>query len=324
MDRRLPLGVLVSCCYLANPIQGSRAGPLGERVAVSREAPPPPARPAARDTAPEPRHGYFRANGLRFHYVEWGAESATPLLLLHHINSHARTWDHFARSMSRDHRVIALDMRGHGDSDWAGDGKYTAEDYAADVAALVDHLRLPPAIVLGGSTGGRVALVFAAQHPERVTAVIMEDVGAVRPASIAQGWAERLARGDPEFDTVEEWARQLQGQNRRTPFEGFLHDARHGTRPLPNGKLGLKRDPAVQRDLVPLELWHYVERLRAPLLVLIGSESSIVGKDQQDRFRQILPTVELVTIQDAGHIIVHDQPEAFERAVRQFLAQHGL
>lgn len=301
MNRRLLLGALVCC------------GSLMSTMARPHES-----------VAQEPKNGYFESDGLRLHYVEWGAESATPLILLHHINTQARTWDHFARNMSRDYRVIALDMRGHGDSEWAGEGRYTTEDYARDVAALADHLRLRPAIVLGGSTGGRVALVFAAQHPGRARVVIMEDVGAVRPASISRGFTERLARGDPEFDSVEEWARQLQGQNRRTPFEEFLNDARQGTKRLPNGKLGLKRDPAVQRDLVPLELWHYVEQLRAPLMVLIGSESTIVGKDQQDRFLEIRPTIKLVTIPEAGHIIVHDQPEAFERTVREFIAQNGL
>lgn len=267
---------------------------------------------------------YFQVGTLRLHYLEWGARSATPLILLHHVSSHAHTWDQFARRMSRDYRVLALDMRGHGDSQWAGEGNYTTEHYASDVAALVEHLNLERVIVLGGSLGGRVALVYAAQHPQQAAALIMEDVGAVRPPAISQGFADRVAAGDPEFDTVEEWAQHLRGQNRRTPVEFFLQNARHGTKRLPNGKLGLKRDVAIQRDFVPLELWHYVEKVRAPFLLLIGSESTIVGRDQQERFRQIVPNISMVTIQGAGHIIVHDKPEEFEGTVRSFLTSHGL
>lgn len=267
---------------------------------------------------------YFRAGTLRLHYLEWGARSATPLILLHHVSSHAHTWDHFASRMSLDYRVLALDMRGHGDSQWAGVGNYTTEHYASDVAALVEHLNLERVIVLGGSLGGRVALVYAAQHSQRVAALIMEDVGAVRPPAISQGFADRVAAGDPEFDTVEEWAQHLRGQNRRTPMELFLHNARHGTKRLLNGKLGLKRDVAIQLDFVPLELWRYVEKVRAPFLLLIGSESTIVGQDQQERFRQIVPNISIVTIQGAGHIIVHDKPEEFEGTVRGFLTSHGL
>ncbi|MGH7554350.1 MAG: alpha/beta fold hydrolase, partial [Longimicrobiales bacterium] len=195
------------------------------------------------------------------------------------------------------------------------------EDFASDVAALADHLDLRNIIVLGGSTGGRAALVFAAKQPDRVAALIMEDVGAVRPGSIASGFAERRARGDPQFDTVEEWAKQLQGNNQRTPYEMFLHVAQHGTRRMDNGKLGLKRDPAVLADLVALELWNYVEALRAPLLLILGSESTIVGQDQQDRFRAIKPDTRIITIPDAGHIVVHDAPAAFERVVRDFVRE---
>lgn len=271
-----------------------------------------------------PRDQYFHSKGLRLHYLEWGTETAPPLILLHHISSQAHTWDQFAQSMSQQYRVLALDMRGHGDSQWAGEGNYTTEHYASDVATLVDQLNLAQAILLGGSTGGRVALVYAAQHPEKVAALIMEDVGAVRPATISQGFADRVAAGDPEFDTVEEWAEHLRGQNQRTPSEFFLHLARHGTKRLPNGKLGLKRDVAIQRDFVPLELWHYVEQVKAPFMLMIGSESTIVGQDQQKKFRQLVPNINLVTIQEAGHIIVHDKPEEFERTVRDFLTAHGL
>jgi len=271
-----------------------------------------------------PESRYLDAHGLRLHYVEWGNPEGRPLLLLHHVNSHARTWDHFARRMSRDYRVIALDMRGHGDSDWAEAGRYSTEDYASDVTALAEALQLEGIVALGGSTGGRVALAFAALNPHRTAALIMEDVGAVRPASIAGNFSARLARGDPAFDTVEEWADQLRGNNTRTPRDIFHHLAVHGTRPGPDGQLVLKRDPAILADLRPLELWHYVEAIDVPLLLVLGSESSIVGEDQQGRFREIRPDVEIVTVQDAGHIVVHDRVEAFEEVVRTFLRRNDL
>ena len=94
--------------------------------------------------------------------------------------------------------------------------------------------------------------------------------------------------------------------------------------PRCHSKLGLKRDVLIQRDFVPLELWHYVERVRAPFLLLVRSESTIVGQDQQTRFRQICPDIEIVTVQGAGHIIVHDKPEEFEGLVLDFLRRHEL
>jgi pimeloyl-ACP methyl ester carboxylesterase len=268
--------------------------------------------------------GYFRSGQLTLHYLDWGNDGATPLVLLHHVNSQAHTWDAFARRMSVDYRVVALDMRGHGDSDWAGEGNYTTEQYSSDVAALVEHLGLEGIAVLGGSLGGRVALVYAAQHPELAAALIMEDVGAVRPPTISQGHTDRMAAGDPEFDTVEEWADQLRGQNVRTPTEYYIHNASYATKRLPNGRLGLKRDPMIQRGMVALELWNYVEEVRAPFMLLIGSESTIVDEDQQQRFRQIVPDISMVTVQDAGHVIVHDKLDEFESTVRNFLKTFSL
>jgi len=295
-------------------------------VVACAEGPPPPEVTAAprEGVQKDPRIGSFQSDGLSINYVEWGPPDGQPLILLHHVNSHARTWDEFARAMSRDFRVIAMDLRGHGDSGWSTSGDYDMEDFAGDVAALVDHLGLERSVVLGGSTGGRVALVFAAQHPERVSALIMEDVGAVRPGSIAGNFARQSSEGDPEFDTLEEWAERLRGQRHRPPDGLYMRLAEHGTKRLPNGKLGLKRDPALLGNLVALEHWHYVESLEAPLLLLLGSESTIVGEDQLSIFRRLKPNVEVVTVEEAGHIVVHDQPEEFEEVVRAFLDRHPL
>ena len=273
----------------------------------------------------EPRDGYVESDGLRLHYLEWGDRGARPaIVLLHHVSSHAHTWDAFALAMSRDTHVVALDMRGHGDSEWAGEGHYGTEHFASDVAALVDQLGLERTILLGGSLGGRVALVYAAQHPEHAVALIMEDVGAVRPANISQAFADRLAAGDPEFDSVEEWAAQLRGRNERASDEVFLSLASHGTKRLANGRLGLKRDQATLRDLVSLELWHYVEQVQVPFMLMIGAESEIVDADQQRRFRELAPQIRLEHVAEAGHLIVHDQPAVFERTIREFLAANDL
>src|SRR5262245_17686061 len=93
------------------------------------------------------------ANGLQLHYVEWGDPGARPIVLLHGITGHARTWDRLAADLGHAYRVIALDQRGHGDSQPAPDGDYSTAAMAGDVAAFADALGLGTFSLLGLSMG---------------------------------------------------------------------------------------------------------------------------------------------------------------------------
>src|SRR5689334_6122580 len=101
--------------------------------------------------------GRVAVQGLDLHYVEWGPPEAPPVVLLHGITGHARTWDHLARALSPRFRVLALDQRGHGDSAAAADGDYRVETMAADLAAFADRLGLRRFSMVALSMGGRVA-----------------------------------------------------------------------------------------------------------------------------------------------------------------------
>ena len=96
-----------------------------------------------------PRDHSLAVGGLTFHYVTWGPESAPPLVLLHGLTSHARSWDALGRELSANRRVIALDQRGHGDSDRAPDGDYRVATMAGDVAGFVDAMGLGRFELLG-------------------------------------------------------------------------------------------------------------------------------------------------------------------------------
>src|SRR5215471_2508860 len=115
---------------------------------------------------------FVTVNGLRIHYLDWGAEGKQPLILLHGIGRIAHTFDHLAPHFSRNYHVIAVDMRGHGDSGWDPNGQYLVEDYVKDIVGLSEQLQLKNIVIWGNSTGGRVAQVFAGMHPELVSAVI--------------------------------------------------------------------------------------------------------------------------------------------------------
>src|SRR4051812_8067698 len=148
-------------------------------------------RPAVAPTVTYADH-YATVNGLRVHYLEWGDPAKPPMILLHGIARHAHTFDHVAPHFARDYRVLAIDMRGHGDSAWDPAGAYVVEDYVKDLEVLVGQLHLRRITLLGNSTGGRVVQVFAGMHPDLIDRIIVEDVGPERPTEIASGFARRV------------------------------------------------------------------------------------------------------------------------------------
>jgi len=130
---------------------------------------------AARDFA-TPREQFIELRGLRFHYLEWGDSAAPPLLMVHGGASSARgTWTLTAPSYANHFHIIAPDHRGHGETDWDPDARYGLPEYVADLAALIDALRLPPFFVIAHSMGGFITLAYAAEHPESIRGLVLVD-----------------------------------------------------------------------------------------------------------------------------------------------------
>ena len=131
---------------------------------------------------------YANVNGLRLHYLDWGSPEKPAMILLHGIARHAHTFDHLAPHFARNFHVLAIDMRGHGDSDWDPEGDYLVEDHVKDLEDLVAQLRLQRITLIGNSTGGRVAQVFAGLHPNLVAQPQLLG-GFLRPCPAALAWA---------------------------------------------------------------------------------------------------------------------------------------
>ena len=139
-----------------------------------------------------PADRFVTVDGLRLHYLDWGNESKPPLIMMHGIGRDAHSFDHIVPRFSRDYHVIAMDLRGHGDSAWHPDGAYLVEDLVKDLEGLVEQRSLRGLVLLGNSTGGRVVQMYAGLHPDRARALIVEDVGPERPQDIAAGFARRV------------------------------------------------------------------------------------------------------------------------------------
>jgi len=296
-----------------------RAGIVAGLAALTAAAAQPAAPGAGAQTAP-PADRTIVANGLPLHYLEWGDAAKPPIVLLHGIARHAHTFDHIAPALARDHRVIALDMRGHGDSAWSAEGAYLVQDYVGDLEAVVSSLGLRRLILLGNSTGGRVVQVFAGQHPALVDRLVVEDVGPERPQNIADAFARRVEQEANGWATEDELVAQLVSANRRTP-EALLRTYAHfGVKARADGRLIWKRDPNLVKGFVETELWDSVSKITAPTLYVIGGGSRIVPPETQQRLKTTLANCRIVVMPGLGHYPDEEDTPAFMKIVGEFLA----
>ncbi len=274
----------------------------------------------------EPRDAVLALRGFRLHYVEWGNPAAPPLVLLHGITGHARTWDTLAVALAADRRVIALDQRGHGDSDPAPDGDYTVAAMSDDLGAFTDALGLPTFSLLGLSMGGRVAMGFAGAHPSRVERLVIVDIAPdIHPPGMAR--IRTMIANAPEAIESEEWAVETaMAANPRADVGELRHRIKHALRREPDGTLTWK----YARDLremmrrggrrEPMDLWERLTHISCPTLLVRGAESDVLSAELAQRVIAALPDGRLVEVPEAGHTVPGDQPAAFVDVARRFLA----
>ena len=114
------------------------------------------------------------SNGIDLHLLEWSQEGV-PLVLVHGFGNDAHIWDDFAPVAAPHYRVLALDLRGHGDSAWPLHAEYEYAHHVADLEAVLDGLGIERLVLVGHSLGGRVAMLFAGVHPERMAGLVIVD-----------------------------------------------------------------------------------------------------------------------------------------------------
>jgi esterase len=272
-------------------------------------------------TQPAQRDLFLTVNGLRLHVVETGGAPAgrPTIILLHGIARHAHTFDHIAGDFARRYRVLAVDMRGHGDSAWSPQGAYLVQDYVKDLEGLIDQLQLRKVTLLGNSTGGRVAQVYAGLHPDRVDRLVVEDVGPERPQNIADAFARRVEQEKNGWASEDELVAQLVTQNRRTPEPLLRTYAHFGLKRRDDGRLIWKRDPNLVKGFIETELWDSVRRITAPALYVIGGGSRIVPPETQEKLKQTVPNVRIVIMPGLGHYPDEEDTAGFMKIVTEFL-----
>lgn len=267
-----------------------------------------------------PRDVRAHIGTLRFHWLEWGAPGAPPLLMLHGGAQTAHSFDEVAPPLARTRHVVCLDQRGHGDTDWSA--RYRREDFTADVDAVLDHLGWDAAALVGMSLGGLNAMAYAATRPERVRALVVVDV----VPSVAPEGREAIAKqlSVHEFETFDDAVAMAHRFNPRRTLENIRERLGHSMREFPDGRWRYKFDPGIGGGVGDIErMWADVRRIRCPTLLVRGAESPILTVAGMERFLATVPGSRAAEVAGAGHSVMGDNPTGFLAAVAPFLARHG-
>ena len=270
----------------------------------------------------DPLDRLIMLNGLRFHFRDWGNDSAQTLVLLHGYTSHARSWDTFARAMCDRFHVLALDQRGHGETQWAND--YAPQRMVEDMDAFVRALRLKRFALLGLSMGGRNAYAYTAQHPAEVERLVIVDIG---PEVMTSGGA-RIRQGvlaSDVFDTPDDVYRVMRANNQHAHEAELRQRVIYSMMQLDDGRWTYRYDKALRAPDRPLPrpdpeaAWAMLATIACPTLLVRGAESDVLSVETAERMTRVMPHCKLVTVLNAGHSIPLDNPTGFIEAARPFL-----
>ncbi len=260
------------------------------------------------------RDGYLNESAPKLHYVDWGAGGATAIVLLHGLQDCAANWDAAAERLADRYRVVALDLRGHGESDQSPDGAYSQADYLSDIGRLVDGLGLGSVVLVGHSTGGVAATAYAAANPDSVAALVLTDSDI---AGDAEGVPEHAAATG--WGSLTEVADYLGAMQPYATSASIERQAEHLAVQDSEGRWGLRTDPAVPGAHVRANLHSEWSRLRCPALVLRGRASTVLTHEAAVGLKEALPGARIAELEGAGHWPHQEVTGAFDTTLRWFL-----
>jgi pimeloyl-ACP methyl ester carboxylesterase len=286
---------------------------------------------------PRPTSTFAHVNGVKLHYLDWGVrqapgghaydrglKTATTILLCHGGSAHCHWWDDVAPHLTDYGRVLALDFRGHGRSQWAA--QYGLAAHLEDLIAFVrDHLR-QRVVLVGHSMGGEIAMRLAADYPQLLNALVVADASpAGLPLKTRLWWRWKRRKQStvrPEFATREALIARFKlsppGHNLTPAALKAL--ALKGAEQVPSGNWAFRLDPNT-RKLSPG--WRLprcrIQDIRLPVLIIRGEHSRLISERQARRMQRRIRDSQLRTIQSAYHHVSLDNPQQTAGAIAEFI-----
>ncbi|MBI4528822.1 MAG: alpha/beta hydrolase [Deltaproteobacteria bacterium] len=281
----------------------------------------------------EPADRYLVSDGVKLHYAEWGDPTRETLILVHGNRDHCRSWDFFVAALgargSLPFHVVALDLRGHGDSEWhSPDRQYQHEDFLLDLSCLIRHLGKETFSLAGHSLGGAMAVLYSGCFPERIRRlVLVEALGPYArsdqdvPRLLAQWLGENGSASERFYPDMEEAAKAIQKRFPTIPDGAALYMARYGMKRTENGWIW-KYDPRVRfpsfSTFSEAQIQAFIHRIECPTLLVYGEAGEFMKSPRAYRV-SLFKNMQVMGIADAGHHVPHEKPNELAGVVYPFL-----
>ena len=262
---------------------------------------------------------------MRFHYLDWGTAGRPPVLFLHGGGLNAHTWDLVCAALRPERHCLALDQRGHGESEWSPEMDYSTESHVGDLDAFVRHRALDRFVLVGMSLGGVNALAWAGRHGARLAGLVLVDVGPEVRTEGVRKIAAFTSEATP-LDSVEAYVERALAFNPRRNRDLLRRSLLHNLRRMPDGRFMWKYDQR-HRGKVDSEayarrrvlLWSAVERVACPTLVVRGAQSEVFHDEDAERLAGRLRQGRWARVEGAGHTVQGDNPAGLLVHLRAFL-----
>ena len=260
-------------------------------------------------------------NGLRLHYVEWGSPSASPVLLLHGLRAYAHWFDEFADAAADRYRLIGLDWRGRGESEWARDGDYSRRAYVSDLEGVVAALGFERFYLVGHSLGGANATTYIASHPDRVLGFINVDVGPQTDPAGVERIIQEVMTGPQRFDSWDEATAYLEKLHARASARSRETRRQWMLREASDGGIEWRIDPRIYQEAGESseEAWSNWRKVSCETLIVRGGDSDILTTETCEQMVEAVPSSYWVEVPNAGHMVPEDNPEGFNAVALEFL-----
>src|SRR6202049_3747042 len=269
-------------------------------------------------------------NRMRFHYLDWGTKGRHPILFLHGGGLNAHTWDLVCLMLRDRYHCIALDQRGHGDSEWEPTADYRFDAQVADLEGFIEKLKLHRPLLVGHSMGGFAAMGYSIRHAATMAGVVLGGIAAQIHTKGSLKIRNFITQ-DRELDSVEEFVERALKFNPMRNRQLLRRSLLHNLRPLPHGKWTWKHDPKrmpknfeSERDERKTMIMDNASAIVCPTLVMRGARSDVLTDDNAREFAASVPKGRWLRVENAGHTIQGDNPRALLDALEPFLREIGI